>query len=196
MRINSIQSARKEQTCGKCRDKIEKGQPYKWAKSRHGPKMVRCAKPACRFRPTDLSNAKTARIEEAIEDAQDLIGVAESLEDIKSQLQEVADIAREVGDEYREASDQWAGGQGHEEWSEKADACESFAGELEGWEPSGETDEEEVRQRVRDEEEGPEQEETEDMYAERLEQLEDAAWEEVVQSMRDEAVDALDGFSV
>lgn len=197
MRINQVQSARKEQTCGKCRNKIKRGDPYRWAKSRYGPKMVRCTNPACGFRPTDLSSSKTAQIEEAIEDAQESIATADNLDDIKQYLQDVADIAREVGGEYREASDQWAQGQGHEEWTEKADACESFADDLESWEPSSsETGEEEVRERVRDKEDGPEQGEDEDQYAERLEALEDAEWESVLQSMREEADEALNGFSI
>lgn len=196
MRVNIVNRARNPQTCGRCGSDIPKGSPYRWAKSRYGPKMIRCMEYACRFRPTDLSGAKTARIDEAIEDAVQSLSDAVSYDDIKSVLESVAEVVREVSEEYREANDAWAGGQGRDDWQELQDACESFADELESWEFSEETDEEEIRQSVRDEEDEPEQGETEDEYEERLKDLEDAAWNEQLDRMREEAEDVLSSFSV
>lgn len=194
-RINTVEKSRKPQTCGKCGDKIPVGSPYRWIKPRYGGARTRCQKPACAFRPTDLSSAKTARIEEAIEDAEQAVQDAASHDEIQTVLQEVADVAREVADEYQEASDNWAGGAGHEEYSEKADACGSFADELEGWACSGEEDEDAVRETAAEDVERGEDESDEE-YKERLEQEQDGAWEQALQEMKDEATDVLSGFSV
>jgi hypothetical protein len=194
VRVTTVQSARKPQTCGRCRTEIPKGSGYRWAKPRYGRKMVRCLSTGCNFRPTDLSSSKMARIEEAIEDARESIDLAEDYEGIKSALESCAEIAREVADEYQEANDAWAGGNGREDLQEKIDSCEAFADELEGWEYGDLTDEEEIRQQVRDEEDGPEQGETEEEFTERLEQLEDDRWEQELQAMRDEAGDLLSNF--
>lgn len=197
MRVTTVNAARKPVTCGKCQTKIQKGTGYSWAKSRYGPKMIRCLSFKCRFRPSDLSSAKTALIEDAIEDAQEAIELAEDYESIKQALDDVSGVAEEVGQEYQDASDAWAGGQGRDEWTEKADACQEFASELQGWEYSGNTDEEEIKQEARDEEDDtPEQGETEEECEERIEANAQAKWEEELQAMKDEALDVLSSFSV
>ena len=193
MRVNTVQSARKPQTCRRCCAEIPKGQGYRWAKPRYGPKMVRCMSSACNFRPTELSSSKMARIEEAIQEAQESIDMAEDYEGIKSALDDCAQVARDVASEYQEANDAWAGGNGRDDLHEKIDICEAFADELEGWEFGDLTDEEEICQQVRDEE-GPEQGEAEEQFAERLEELEDARWEQELQAMRDEAHGVLSNF--
>lgn len=195
MRITTVNAARKEQKCDKCQSRIKKGESYRWAKGRYTRKMVRCMKAECAFRPTDLSSAKTAQIDEAINDAHTSLHLAEDLDAIKAVLEDVASVARDVAQEYQDANDAWAGGQGREDLQEKVDACEAFADELEGWDPSGETDEETIRQQVRDEEDGPEQGEDQDDYTKRLEELGDAAWEQALEEMRNEAEGVLDSFS-
>lgn len=144
-----INNSRKPHTCSKCGDLIPIRSSYHKTKPRYGSASIRCMKYECRFRPTDLSSAKTARIEEAIENAEIEIQTADDHDAIQSVLESVTEVAREVGKEYQEASDNWAGGNGHEEFQEKADACESFASTLESWSYSGETKEETINERSR-----------------------------------------------
>lgn len=195
-RVITIPNNRKELTCGHCCETIPKGAGYRWTKPRYGSRKVRCLKASCAFKASDLSSSKAAIIHDAIDDARDQILTAESQDDIQSILADVAETAREVAQEYQDASDAWAGGNGHPDFQERADQCESFADELEGWSFSGEDDEEAVRQSVRDEEDGPEAGESEDDYNIRIEDLCDAAWDERLTEMRDEASDALDSFEL
>lgn len=194
-RVNVIEKSRKPVQCGRCRTTIPVGGRYQYITPRFGSKQIRCMSHDCRFRPTDLSSAKTARIAEAIEDAQDQLDTATSHDDIQSILGEVAQVAQEVADEYQEASDNWAGGNGHEEFQEKADTCSSFADDLESWSYSGEESEDAIRAEAID---GEEQlaGQTEAEYEEHCTTLADGAWETELQSMRDEAADALDGFDL
>lgn len=193
-RINTVEKSRKPVKCGRCGDTVPAGGSYRSIKPRYGGKQIRCMKSSCGFRPTDLSSAKSARIEEVIEDATVALDVAGSYDEIRAILQEVADVAREVADEYQEASDNWAGGNGHEEFQEKADTCGSFADDLEGWSPSGEQDEDAVRETAKEDcDRGAESEEE---YNARLEEEQDEAWETALQEMRDEALGVLEGFSL
>lgn len=185
-RVKTITNNRKPLTCGHCHETIPKGAGYHWTKPRYGSRKVRCLKPACAFKPSDLSSAKSAVIHDAIDDARDQIQSAESHDDIQSILQSVADTAREIGQEYQDASDAWAGGNGHPDFQEKADQCESFADELEGWSFSGEADEETIRAEAADGKE--ERDGTAD--------LEDEAWQAVLDEMRNEAEGVLDGFEL
>lgn len=193
-RVNIIEKSRKPVECGRCRTTIPAGGPYRYITPRYGSKQIRCMSNDCRFRPTDLSSAKTARIAEAIEDAQDQLCAAMSHDEIQSILSEVAQVAQEVADEYQEASDNWAGGSGHEEFQEKADTCSSFADELESWSYSGEENEDAIRAAAIEDE--PRFEMTDDDYEEHCIAIAAEAWETELQSMRDEAADVLDGFDL
>lgn len=195
-RVITVPNNRKELECGSCHSTIPKGAGYRWTKPRYGSRKVRCLKASCAFKASDLSSSKAAIVHDAIDDARDQILTAESQDEIQMILSDVAQTARDVGQEYQDASDQWAGGNGHEEWQEKADQCESFADDLESWSFSGEDDEEAVRQFVRDEEDDPEDGESEDDYKTRIEDLCDAAWDERLTEMRDEAIDALESFEL
>jgi hypothetical protein len=181
-KITSVAKARKPTKCSKCSAEIAIGSPYISIKPRYGLKRVRCTKFACRFRPTDLSSAKTAVIEERIEDAEDQIAEASSFDEIESILSEVAETARDVASEYQDASGAWAGGS-NQDFDDKADACESFADELESWTYSGEADEEKVREKARED------------IAKGGGDTEDEAWESALSEMREEAIDVLSGFS-
>lgn len=185
-RVKTVKNNYKELTCGKCHQAIPKGAGYLWTKPRYGSRKVRCLKPACAFKPSDLSSSKAAIVHDAIDDARKQIQNAESQDDIQSILQSVAETAREVGQEYQDASDAWAGGNGHPDFQEKANQCESFADELDSWSFSGEADEETVRAKAADTKE--EQDGTAD--------LEDEAWQATLDEMRDEATNALDSFEL
>lgn len=193
MKVTTVNSARNHQTCGKCQTPIPKGSGYRWAKSRYGPKMVRCLSSVCNFRPTDLSSSKMAIIEEAIEDARESIELAEDYDGIKSALESCAEVARDIAAEYQDTNDAWAGGNGCDDLQEKIDICASFADELEGWEFGDPTDEEEYKEEIRSEEDRREGESDEDFEV-RISEVLDDAWQQRLQEMRDEAGDMLSTF--
>lgn len=195
-RINTVNRSRTPGLkCGKCNTLIPKGAAYRWTKPRYGSRKVRCMSPVCGFKPSDLSSAKSALVYDAIQDAEAAIATAVCVEDIEQALQDVADVAREVADEYQGASDQWAGGAGHPEYQERADTCNGFADNLEGWTPSGDSDEDNVRADAGDECER-EEDETDEEYEQRKEEAQDDAWSAALEGLRDEAVDMLNGFDL
>lgn len=109
------------------------------AKRRH----VKCGS----FTPSQMSNSKMAQVDEAVSGAD--FGHCESVEDIKSVLETVAQTAREVGEEYGESADNM---EQHFQNSPTGDACreaqealDSWADDLENWEPSEEFDGVEVK---------------------------------------------------
>jgi FtsZ-interacting cell division protein ZipA len=136
-RINSVKKAQKDQgSCNRCGKAIKKGDSYRWIKFRHGGKRKRCSEYSCRFRQSDLTQSdKLSRTYGAQEAAEDAIGgldtASESFEDdINGALQEAAEEIREVAQEYQESADNI-----RENFSESptADECEEKSGELESW---------------------------------------------------------------
>lgn len=190
-RVNRVGKSAKAHKCGRCGDTIAKGEPYLHTKPRYGSKMVRCTKSACRFRPTDLSGAKTAQVDEAIEDAEELIANAEDIDSIKDALNDLAQTARDVASEYEEASSNWAGGQ-NERFDEQAQACNGFADEIDSWEPSGDVDDAKKDARAEVEREDGESDED---FEKRCVEAEDDAEQEMLSAARDEANDALSNWS-
>lgn len=152
MRVNTVDKARKSPgACGRCHDEIPVGAAYRWAKPRYGSKAVRCAKPDCRFRGSELTGSdKISRVRaagESVEDACDRWDGSD-VSAIKSALDDAASEVRDVAQEYTDAAEAM-GGAGSEN-EERAAECESFADELESAEQSideydGDEDEEEAR---------------------------------------------------
>lgn len=105
---------------------VKKGEfYYKW-KMRYGPTQRSKTPP----RPTQTSNAKTARIREAIEDAN--LDDCTTPDEVTQAVQTVGETAREVADEYQEALDAWPSGNSQIE--EMMQAASDFADECEGFE--------------------------------------------------------------
>lgn len=194
-RVNIVPKSRKPVTCSRCSTTIPVGSSYRWIKPRYGSKRIRCMGHACRFRPTDFSSAKVAAIHETIEDAETSIAAATCLDDIQVALSDVASVAEDVAQEYQDASNNWAGGNGNEEFQEKADACSEFASELEGWSPSGEDDEETVKANCAESNPREGGESYKD-YTSRLESEQGEAWDRALEAMRDEAIDKLGEFEL
>jgi len=150
-RVKHVKRAQKEYTCGKCRNTIAKSDPYRWAKPgfRSKTKLVRCMTPACVFRPSELDTSKMSDAYAAIEGAEDDLGGCETIEDAKGVFEACAEGLRGVAGEYQEASDQWADGQGHEEWQERADMLEEAAQTLDDWADQYDEDEPPLPEDVR-----------------------------------------------
>lgn len=165
---------------------VAKGGTYfKW-KKRHGPTQRSATYP----RPSQLSNAKYAVIEDEIESARRTIEGTDDAEEMKSALQSVADVAREVASEYEESHSNMesafpSGCPKMEELEEKRDACESFADSCESHDiDTGELEAHDDSEPPADEERAKEH----DAWAERRLEL--------VQDLRDEAASVLDEFII
>lgn len=140
-RVTTVSAARKDQgSCSKCGDPIPKGAAYRHASPGfRGGKIVRCMKPECSFRQSDLTTSKMATVYAAQESAEDDVNQAEDADGLKAALEPLAEAAREVADEYREAAE--AMGEAGYEMEEKADSLESYADEVEQFEPDASCDE-------------------------------------------------------
>jgi len=146
-RVTTVQKARKDQgQCSRCGDPVSKGDPYRWAQPGfRGRRIVRCMKATCNFRQSDLDTSNLQGAWSAVEDAEDALDNADTVEDIKAALEQCADELDEVASLYQDAMDSWAGDTPPDEWQERYDTLESAASELRDWEPDDpdEPDEEE-----------------------------------------------------
>lgn len=134
-RVNTVAKARKAQgTCGKCGAEIGAGDGYRWIKFRHGGRRVRCLKPECRFRNSDLTQSKMSEVYAAQESAEDSIGDCASIEDLKALAEETADEIERVAEEYQESCDnirdQFTDSTTADECEEKADGLQDWADNL------------------------------------------------------------------
>jgi len=131
MHVVTVKKARKDQdNCQNCGKEIKRGDSYKWAKSRFGPKLVKCTD--CNFRPSELTSSRMGTIYDAQEDINEQIAVWESDEssDLSSILEEFASTVREVAEEYTESAENMP--ESLQE-SPVAEECREKADELEGW---------------------------------------------------------------
>lgn len=133
MRVNHVEKARKSPgQCGQCRKEIAVGQPYKWAKGRFGPKMLRCG--GCVFRRSSLTTSKMSSVYAAVESLEDLLegwdGSNGSVEDVQMEVDIIVEEAESVASEYEEAAEamQSAG----ESQQERAEALRDWIGSMEG----------------------------------------------------------------
>lgn len=135
---------RPEFPCRGCSEPIKPGEAFFTWKKRYGGTSyyhVSHGYP----KPSMLSNRKTAVIEDAIGDFPQS---ADSIEDIQSAMQAIAETAREVGGEYEESADNMPESlqQGYqaEAMREVAQELETWADEVEGWEPEEEEPDEDA----------------------------------------------------
>jgi hypothetical protein len=152
-RVNYVKKARKAQgRCNKCGTEIKKGDAYKFIKPRYGAKKKACDK--CRFRQSDtVSSDKLSRVYAAQENAEDAIGEWDgsegSADDVKGALEEAASEIREVSEEYQASADSirdtFTESETADECEEKANNLESWADEMESFEPDESFDEESAK---------------------------------------------------
>ena len=136
-RIITVQHARKTQgQCGRCRDPIESGDPYRWTKRRYGPRLVRCMKATCSFRASEMTGSSHLQaIYGAQEDWREIwsrysagdIGI----DGLASDLESAGAVIREEGESYQESADaqgeHFPGSEQVETAEENARACEETA---------------------------------------------------------------------
>ena len=146
-RVTSVKKAQKNQgECTKCGVKIKKGDGYRWWKFRFGGRYVRCLKPECSPKPSDLTRSEfygtLYGLEESLNSALEDFRKGGESADLASTLNELADELRNLGSECQDKLDNMPEGlqQGDtgqllenraQECESKADELESAAGEIE-----------------------------------------------------------------
>lgn len=124
--------------CGKCGCKITPGMTYKTWAFRYGGKRVRCDKPKCRPRESDLTQSKMSgayAAREAIEDAvAEFLEGTMDVEDLKDAVESGASDIEGVASEYEDSFNDMNEGLQNSETGqlvqEKADALNNWAQEL------------------------------------------------------------------
>jgi len=145
----------KNLSCRKCGHAIKTGEHYKKAKPRYGSPMFWCDN--CVPRDSELTSSdKKSRLYEARENIEDLLATDDwTAEDVEQAFSDAADVANEVAGEYEEAAEAFQGGGPNGEMKE---LVEEWASELESFvvpDEDPDLDQEEWRQFVRDEADGP-----------------------------------------
>lgn len=149
-RVTRVKKCRKGQgACGKCGVKIRKGHPYRWWKFRYGGRRVRCMKPECSPRQSDLTSSdKRSRLYAAGEQVEDAVGsvlrAAEGkklkemkeaweglLETVNDAAQEIREVASEYEDSASNMEEHFPSSGKVDELRENASECEGVADELE-----------------------------------------------------------------
>ena len=125
-------------TCERDGTLINKGEPYRWFKVgfRSNYKHIRCMKPECTPRPSELESSNLATAYAAQEDALDSANSVDNPDDAQQVVDEFSSALQELAEEYRTASENPnTGVVFNTDAEERADTLESAAGELDGFDP-------------------------------------------------------------
>jgi hypothetical protein len=131
-RVTTVKSARKPQgECGKCGAKIKKGETYRWWKFRYGGRYVRCAKPDCAPRASDLTQStfysQLYSIQDSLSDAVD----ARSPDDLRAAADELRSLGEEMSSNRDNMPESLQDSDTGELLQTRADECESRSSEIE-----------------------------------------------------------------
>lgn len=132
-------------TCGKCGDTITRGDTYRWwanklPGSRGSFRNIRCAKPECTPRGSEMAPGRTGQIMAIGENLDDSLASAgvdlNDAGDFESIRDDLASAIREIGEELEESAQNIEDGFGHEtyqsgELRERAERITSAADEIE-----------------------------------------------------------------
>lgn len=130
--------------CGKCGDPIVKGHTYRWYKVgfRSRTRHIRCMKPTCTPRASELDSSLMSGVwggQEAAGDALDALEAGDPEDDssnVNHAVQDYGVALTDVGEQYRDAAD--AMGSAGEEMGEKADTLADSGADLDDWTASTE----------------------------------------------------------
>ena len=138
-RVTLVKKARKDQGSCKCGTKIKTGDEYRWWQFRFGPRNVRCMKPECAPRGSDLTQSEflsqLSNIEDSVSEALSDFNNGSQPGDLASALSTAADELRTLGEECQEKKDNMPEGLQEGDvgqlLEERASGCEEKADELE-----------------------------------------------------------------
>ncbi len=137
------QKSREVRKCGKCGKEIAVGEEYIFFKPRYGGKRIRCTRPECRFRPSEMTSSDKLSQVYAVQENFDDISSSTSwvdidssgLRDIASELSNAASEVQDVADGYNESAENirnsFSASSVADECEEKANECEEWANALE-----------------------------------------------------------------
>lgn len=135
-RINTVQHARKDQGhCGRCGDGIVPGSPYRWTQGRYRPRMVRCMKATCNFRPSEMTGSSHLQTiygaQEGWQEAWARYNRDGDIGALADDLESAAQAIREEGESYQESADSqgeyFPGSEQVETLEANATSCEETA---------------------------------------------------------------------
>jgi len=146
-RVKHVEHARKPAgKCGCCGAEIQVGAGYYWLAFRFGGKRIRCAKPECRFKRSDMTQSKLSGVYAAQEDAEAALAKwdRKSVEALQEIVTTAGESVREVLDEYESAAEEHPNLAGQTE--DTRSSLESIVGTLESfcadeWDRDAETQE-------------------------------------------------------
>ncbi|SRR6266851_888148 len=136
VKLKTVQTAMKDPgKCTVCGDELKQGGPYRYFKPqfRGNRKVVRCMKPECTPRRSELELSKLSGVFAAQEDAESAIDSAESIEDIQSALEDCSGSVQEVIDEYEQAIEAMPALEANTR--DTIDTLESYISDLDGFSP-------------------------------------------------------------
>lgn len=112
MRVTTVQAARKPQgTCGRCGITIDKGDSYRWWKFRYGGRRIRCTKPTCAPKRSELTQNEVLGTAWDLADS-DLPVMGEP-DDFDEQVADAVNTIGEILDMIQEKMDNIEQGFGH-----------------------------------------------------------------------------------
>lgn len=193
-KVMLVKKARKAHgQCGKCSVRIERGDAFRWWKFRYGGLHIRCLKPGCSPKPSDLTQSEfygsLYGIQESIEDALESFRTGGELIDCASALNAAAQELRNLGEECQGKLDNMPEGLQQGDTGQllenRAQECESKADELESAASEIESAElyDDLEKYLADNEVAREEKETDEDYNARCQEEMDQANE----TARDEA---------
>jgi hypothetical protein len=185
-RVTTVKAARKAQgSCGKCSAKISAGDGYRWWKFRYGPRGVRCMKPECAPRASDLTQSAFYSQLYSIQDSLDAAVDSRSPEDLRAAADELRSLGEEMSSNRDNMPDSLQYSETGELLQTRADECESRASDIESAADDLENlpDAEDWKQYAEDEgierDEDESDEEFENRVREKIQEEIESAWEQI-----------------
>lgn len=127
-RVNRITKSLTAHKCGKCGADIPKGSAYLWWKFRFGGKYIRCSKPECAPKGSDLTQSEYLG---AAADFEDSFNSAEDLDVLREIADEIRNLGQEQEDKRSNMPDSLQESDTGNLLQERAEACENTASEIE-----------------------------------------------------------------
>lgn len=117
-RIKHVKKSRKPLVCGRCKIELPVGSEYRWWKLYRGRKRVRCTKPKCAPRSSELTQGKYGQVYAAQEELDDVLTEFEktvakwdwdkegppNLDDLRSSVEDAVSEIQDVAEEYEEGA--------------------------------------------------------------------------------------------
>lgn len=128
-RVTSVEKCRHSPgSCGRCGCKIKTGESYKWWKFRHSAKSIRCAKPECAPKSSELTQSEfwsaVYSLQENHFSGEDGEALASERDEVVSELEQIAD---ELDDKKSNMPDSLQDSETANLLDERAEACRSVA---------------------------------------------------------------------